>query len=254
MTNNMANGSTAGNQFQFVFNGNPLMLGNGGSGCNSDCNEEFECDGCCDECEFSEDEFRTDISADLYREQISLCEADYNKIMNDAHISKWKKEETGEDAELYAFTQEQMEYLSINRSYLKENLLGVADEYEKLIDAYEQDAVPEVDKILRSGDATIVFWADDTKTIVKRAPDEPDSDYAAFTAALGKKLFGSNSALSRYIKSKIVYQTPKKKKAKDNPLPSYHEGEKWTSTSRTIPDAWYADNRKKPEEHVHAEC
>ena len=57
--------------------------------------------------------------------------------------------------------------------------------------------VPE--RILRSGPATIVFWRDGTKTIVKRAPDEPDNAYAAFTAALGIKAFGSNSALKRIV-------------------------------------------------------
>lgn len=210
MTNNIANGSTAGNQFQFVFNGNPLMLGNGGSGCNSDCNEEFECDGCCDECEFSEDEFRADISADLYREQISLCEADYNKIMNDAHISKWKKEETGEDAELYAFTQEQLQTLEDNRAYIRELLKELTSEFENLLNEYLNSCeVAGVNRILRSGDAMIVFWDDGDKTVVKRAADEKDSDYAAFTAALGKKIYGSNSKLTRFIKSHIEYQEKK---------------------------------------------
>lgn len=54
-------------------------------------------------------------------------------------------------------------------------------------------------RILRSGPATIVFWSDGTKTVVKRSPDEPDNAYAAFTAALGIKLFGSNSKLKRVI-------------------------------------------------------
>jgi len=55
------------------------------------------------------------------------------------------------------------------------------------------------DRILRSGPATIVFWRDGTKTVVKRSPDEPDNAYAAFTAALGIKVFGSNSALKRIV-------------------------------------------------------
>ena len=70
-------------------------------------------------------------------------------------------------------------------------------------------------RILKSGNTTIVFWKDGTKTIVKRAPDEPESDYAAFTAALGIKLFGSNSALKRIVE-RTETQKPKKK-AKDNP-------------------------------------
>ncbi len=54
-------------------------------------------------------------------------------------------------------------------------------------------------RILRSGPATIVFWQDGTKTIVKRAPDEEDNAYAAFTAALAIKIFGSNSKLKKMV-------------------------------------------------------
>ena len=67
-------------------------------------------------------------------------------------------------------------------------------------------------RILRSGDRTIVFWNDGTKTIVKRSPDEADNDYAAFTAALGIRMYGSNSALRRLIRNKIQIQKPKKPK------------------------------------------
>lgn len=68
---------------------------------------------------------------------------------------------------------------------------------------------PGVERILKSGNRTIVFWKDGTKTIVKRAEDEADNDYAAFTAALGIKLYGSNSALKRVV-SKVQVQKPKK--------------------------------------------
>lgn len=54
-------------------------------------------------------------------------------------------------------------------------------------------------RILRSGNRTIVFWADGTKTIVKLSEDEQDNAYAAFTAAMGIKYFGSNSALKRIV-------------------------------------------------------
>lgn len=66
-------------------------------------------------------------------------------------------------------------------------------------------------RILKSGNRTIVFWRDGTKTIVKRAEDEPESDYNAFTAALGIKCFGSNSALKR-----IVERTEMQKKGVTN--------------------------------------
>ena len=77
----------------------------------------------------------------------------------------------------------------------------------ELADCKETNFCPN--QILKSGNRTIVFWSDGTKTIVKRAEDEPDNDYAAFTAALGIKIFGSNSALRRTIKRKTTVQAKK---------------------------------------------
>ena len=73
---------------------------------------------------------------------------------------------------------------------------------------------PKVSRILKSRNRTIVFWADGTQTIVKRAEDEAERDYNAFCAALGIKLYGSNSALKR-----IVERTETQKLKK-------HKGEK----------------------------
>lgn len=55
-------------------------------------------------------------------------------------------------------------------------------------------------KIIRSNNATIVFWSDDTKTVVKRSQNTLDDPYNAFCAALGIKLYGTNSALKRAIR------------------------------------------------------
>lgn len=64
-------------------------------------------------------------------------------------------------------------------------------------------------RILKSGNRTIVFWGDGTKTIVKRGADEADNEYNAFVSALGIKLYGSNSALRRIV-SRTERQIPKK--------------------------------------------
>lgn len=52
--------------------------------------------------------------------------------------------------------------------------------------------IPEVREILYNGPATIVFWEDNTKTVVKEQPGElcydPDK---AFAMAVCKKLFGN---------------------------------------------------------------
>jgi hypothetical protein len=67
-------------------------------------------------------------------------------------------------------------------------------------------------RILKSGPCTIVFWQDGTRTMVRRANDEVDDDYSAFTAALAIKIFGSNSAVKRTVKNKLIEQIKKTKK------------------------------------------
>jgi len=52
-------------------------------------------------------------------------------------------------------------------------------------------------KILKTGRVTVVFWNDGSTTAVKCSEDTIPDDYAAFCAALGKKIFGTNTALKR---------------------------------------------------------
>ena len=83
-----------------------------------------------------------------------------------------------------------------------------------VVEAFRRGVISDMittSRILKSDNRTIVFWADGTKTIVKRADDEAESDYAAFTAALGIKLYGSNSALKRIV-AQTEKQKPKKRK------------------------------------------
>ena len=65
------------------------------------------------------------------------------------------------------------------------------------------------EKILKSGRATIVFWKDGSKTVVKRAEDEPDNDYNAFCAAVTKKALGSTSAVRKVVEKKTEVKKPK---------------------------------------------
>lgn len=58
----------------------------------------------------------------------------------------------------------------------------------------------------------VVIWSDGDKTIVRRSANDPDDIYMAFTAALAKKIFGSNSAVKRVIRDKTNEHQPKKKK------------------------------------------
>lgn len=64
--------------------------------------------------------------------------------------------------------------------------------------------MPEVKKIIHSGPVTIVFWTDDTKTIVRRASHDAYDEYNAFCAALAIKMYGNNSKLKKMIKKATV--------------------------------------------------
>lgn len=67
----------------------------------------------------------------------------------------------------------------------------------------------EPKRIIKNGIATIVFWNDGTKTIVKCAVDDEPDDYMAFCAAYCKKVFGSNSQLKRVIKKAVNAKSKK---------------------------------------------
>lgn len=68
---------------------------------------------------------------------------------------------------------------------------------------------PMVKKIIKSGPCTIVIWQDNTKTIVRLREGEKDDEYTAFSAAVVKKLYGSNSAVTKKIKKKTFVQEKK---------------------------------------------
>lgn len=81
----------------------------------------------------------------------------------------------------------------------------------------------EPERIVHSGPATIVFWNDKTKTVVKCSENDIYDEYEAFCAALSIKMFGSNSHLKKMIHDKTEDRTPKKEtevevKCEDNSL------------------------------------
>lgn len=57
------------------------------------------------------------------------------------------------------------------------------------------------EKIIYNDPATVVFWEDGTKTVVKRAKGEKFNKYNAFCAALAKKTYGNNSVVNRIVQS-----------------------------------------------------
>lgn len=68
---------------------------------------------------------------------------------------------------------------------------------------------PKVKKIIKNGPATIVFWIDNTKTVVKRKEGAEDDIYVAFCAALAKKMYGTNSKVNKMLRTLVVDETEK---------------------------------------------
>lgn len=61
-----------------------------------------------------------------------------------------------------------------------------------------------VKEIIYNDAATIVYWTDGTKTVVKCNENDEYSEYAGFVAAVAKKMYGGANAINRLIDSKKV--------------------------------------------------
>ena len=212
----------------FKIVGNPEMMGCGGNGCNKECDED---------CFVAEEEWKQ-IREDFGTKMVKRRE----EIFKKSYIGPWGKEP---NKELYAFSSEDIQELDGIVCALYEECHIAYEQFDAVFQEFmEATTIPEPIRILRSGDAMIVFWDDGDKTVVKRAPDEKDSDYIAFTAALGKKIYGSNSKLARMIKKLIEYQTPKKPKKDEHgfdvnelldiPEVFNYDDAKWTSSTTSV--------------------
>jgi len=84
--------------------------------------------------------------------------------------------------------------------------------YRKLLQTFHNSLV--VDRIVVNGNATIVFWGDNTKTIVKKSDDDEYDLHHAFCAALAKKVYSHNSSVKKMIARLTVDQTYRGKKNK----------------------------------------
>ena len=62
--------------------------------------------------------------------------------------------------------------------------------------------IPNVKRVVYNNPATIIFWSDGTKTVVKCMDGEPFEKYAGFCAALAKKVFGSTSKAKKVAGAK----------------------------------------------------
>lgn len=65
----------------------------------------------------------------------------------------------------------------------------------------------KVDRIVFNDPATIVFWKDGTKTIVKCSDNEDFNPYFGFCAAVAKRVFGNNSQVRKMVESGYFQDT-----------------------------------------------
>lgn len=79
-----------------------------------------------------------------------------------------------------------------------------------------------VSKIIFNPPATIVFWEDGTKTVVKCAAEDEFNKYYGFLVALGKKVYENNSQIKKLIDKKAE-RHENKKGEKDIPEFSINE-------------------------------
>ena len=67
-----------------------------------------------------------------------------------------------------------------------------------------------VSKIIFNPPATIVFWEDGTKTVVKCSAEDEFSEYYGFLVALGKKVYENNNQIKKLIDKKAEWHENKK--------------------------------------------
>ena len=67
-----------------------------------------------------------------------------------------------------------------------------------------------VSKIIFNPPATIVFWEDGTKTVVKCSAEDEFSEYCGFLAALGKKVYENNNQIKKLFDKKAEWYENKK--------------------------------------------
>lgn len=59
--------------------------------------------------------------------------------------------------------------------------------------------LPEIDRLIYSGNKTIIIWKDGDKTIVSCGEGEQFDQYTGFCAAVVKKVFGSTTAAKKVM-------------------------------------------------------
>lgn len=137
----------------------------------------------------------------------------YNTITTNAPASSYTLTIPDAVCDVYSST----EYLNTIGTYpvSGSTCCGCSDtqikEKEKPMPPKEKPQSFEVDRI-DFGRKTTVYWQDGTETTVRCARDTEFSEYSAFTAALAKKIYKTNTAITRIVKDKDLREIRRKQK------------------------------------------
>ena len=90
---------------------------------------------------------------------------------------------------------------------------------EELCADYEPPlwGIPDIERIIFNPPATVVYWIDGTKTVVKTMEGDRFEKYAGFAMACMKKMFGSTGTAKNIMKE--FDSTPEPKPKKEEPKP-----------------------------------
>ena len=76
--------------------------------------------------------------------------------------------------------------------------------FDLLCNVYKGEPILLFKKIIFNPPATIVFWEDGSKTVVKCRKGTVFDPYYGFTCALAKKVYGNNSQVNRIVNQAIL--------------------------------------------------
>ena len=110
--------------------------------------------------------------------------------------------------------------------------------------------IPDVDRVIFSPPATIVFWADGTKTVVKAMEGEKYEKYAGFAMACMKKLFGSTSRAKAIMAECEEDQTPKPKEEPKKEKPTFSPNIDWDTIVRALFGACLGGDEKEKKDET----
>lgn len=89
----------------------------------------------------------------------------------------------------------------INLGLTYDQVTKTCEKIAKKMEAKKAKATYTPKKLIFNYPATIVFWEDGTKTVVKCSENEEFDRYHGFCAALAKKIFENNSQIHKIVKS-----------------------------------------------------